>query len=290
MATGQDGFVRNMTRHIALFYPRADRLIVTFDNMKSRDTPGPAYPWGYDLIAREGWSHLGLCMSRRNDWFRHPDVGVFFDELAQGRFFTQFSTVVFYGASMGGYGALTYSGAAPGARVVAFAPQTTLDPNVAAFETRFRSGFVRGDWSDPASDGALAAAQAAQVVVLADPFEAADAAHVARLPQHNLTWLKCPNMGHNPARVLLHMGLLPDVVRNAWDGALTASDFAQTIRPRRSRAQARMLLLRAINQGHSTLALRTIIRLKVSRPDWHFPGIAALAQQTAGGTKVVGMR
>ena len=42
----KDGFVRPMTRHTALFYRRSkDILVVTFDNMKSRDLPGPAYPW-----------------------------------------------------------------------------------------------------------------------------------------------------------------------------------------------------------------------------------------------------
>ena len=120
----KQGFSQVMTRHIGLFYPRGDTLIVGFDNMKSRDMPPPAFPWGYNAIAAQGYSHLGIMMARRNDWFRHKDLDAFFDGLRWQGFFDQFRRVVFFGASMGGYGALSFCSACPFADVVVFAPQT----------------------------------------------------------------------------------------------------------------------------------------------------------------------
>ena len=41
-----------------------------------------------------------------------------------------------------------FAAAAPGARVVAFCPQSTLCPDLVPWETRFANGRERGDWSD----------------------------------------------------------------------------------------------------------------------------------------------
>ena len=101
------GFFRDFDRHSAVHFQRGSTLIVTFDNMKSRDMPVPRYPWAYQFVAKQGHSHLGIMMKRRNDWFRHRQLCDFFDELRDSGFFERFDNVVFYGSSMGGYGAPT---------------------------------------------------------------------------------------------------------------------------------------------------------------------------------------
>ncbi|THH39017.1 hypothetical protein E4Z66_05525 [Aliishimia ponticola] len=273
-AVGAGGFVRIMARHVAMFYPRGGTLVVGFDNMKSRTMPGPAFPWGYDAIRAAGHSHLGVMMARRNDWFRHRDLALFFDDLSARGFFAGFDRVVFYGASMGGFGALSFSAACPGADVFVFAPQTSLDPGRVPFETRYRKGYARGDWQGGSyTDGAVSAKDAGRVTVIADPQLAVDAAHVGRLPADRLIWLRARNFGHNPARLLKHMGILGQVCRAGWDGTLTQARFTALRRAGRAQGQslARHILLEALERGHDQLAEQALAQLAVSHPDWQFP-------------------
>ena len=116
-ALGNDDWCEQLDRHFVALKRRGPRLVVTFDNMTSRDAHGPRNPWGWNIVESLGHSHLGVCMSRRNDWFRHPDLFDLFDRLRDQGFFEQFEDVVFYGSSMGGCGALSFAQAAPGAHL-----------------------------------------------------------------------------------------------------------------------------------------------------------------------------
>jgi pimeloyl-ACP methyl ester carboxylesterase len=276
------GFVKAMTRHTALFYQRSNRtLVVTFDNMKSRETPSPAYPWGYDFLAKQDYSHLGIVMRRRNDWFRHKDLANFFDTLRDDGFFNAFKHVVFYGSSMGGYGALAYASASPGARVVAFSPQTSLDPAHARFETRYRNGFARGDWSGPYLDGAYEARTANSVTVFYDPYERIDCSHVSRLEVNTqLNRMKMPFAGHDTMRRLAMQEILPEICLLALEGKLTAKDFNIMLRAHRGvQAVARKSLNLAIDKGHPKLVMATLSQLEKTKPEWNFPKIKRAAQE-----------
>ncbi|SMO42522.1 hypothetical protein SAMN06265173_102159 [Thalassovita litoralis] len=262
----ETGFYRQMTRHFAVFVPRGRTLVVTFDNMKSREAPAPRYPWGWELMEKLGHSHLVICMTRRNDWFRHADLFDFFDELRDTGFFDQFEDVVFYGSSMGGYGALAYASAAPGARVVAYVPQTSLNPSHTLFETRYRAGFRRGDWQDTRYADALEGARTARdVIVFYDPFHELDRQHVDRLKDVALTRLRCPFMGHRVPRFLLQMGILRGVVTRALDGTLTEQRFVRAIEARKSnRGFVRSLLAQGLERGHPQLAAAALERFERS--------------------------
>ncbi len=284
---GENGFVTVMQRHVALFYQRSDTLVVGFDNMKSREAPSPAYPWAFEFLKKEGFSHLGITMSRRNDWFRHPDLPAFFDRLQNEGFFGRFRRVIFYGSSMGGYGAMAYAGAAPGCQVLAFAPQTSLDPAVVPFETRYRNGFARGTWNGPYVDGVEGARRAGQVVVVVDPYEPIDMAHAARLDPGNLVIARMPWQGHNVARRLTHGGVLRDVVLESFAGDMTEARFSEIMRKvRGSQGYVRAVLLRAILRGHSKLVLQAIDDIGKSRPDWQFPTIRPQARADLEGYRV----
>ncbi len=266
------GFFRQLERHALAFFARSDTLIVTFDNTKSRAARGPHFPWGYNFIRRAGHSHLGVMMSRHNDWFRHAQLWDELTALKDDGFFERFRSVIFYGSSMGGYGALAFAPLAPGCRVVTLMPQTHLDPSVVPFETRFRQGYARGDWSGPFLDGAEGALAAAQVYVFADPYFPPDAKHVYRLPQETTTWLKCTSTGHQSARVLHLMDLLPDLIHKAWAGDLTEEDFIVQWRANRpSRPHVRTVLTAAIERGHLELAKASLNQLSKTQPDWRFP-------------------
>lgn len=268
----RNGFFRQMSRHFAAYVPRGKRLVVTFDNMKSREAPAPRYPWGWNFIKRHGWSHLGVCMTRRNDWFRHPELFDFFDMIREDRIFDHYEDVVFYGSSMGGYGALTYASAIPGARVVAFVPQTTLDRRIAPFETRYRQGFARGDWEDRRYADAVEGAQSAKsVTVFYDPYFAPDARHVARLPRHNLTALKLPFAGHRVPRLMLQMGVVQRASTAAIEGQLTGERFAHLIRKRRQNiGYVRILFDEALKRGHEDLVAAAVERAEADH-GWQMP-------------------
>ena len=254
--------------------------MVTFDNMKSRDAPAPAYPWAFGLVDEAGYSHLGVMMNRRNDWFRQPDLDAYMKRLQGEGFFAGFRRVIFYGSSMGGYGALAFAPLAPGATVVAFVPQTSLDPRVVPFETRYRPGFARGQWAIGGfSDGANGARSAERIVVFADPWHPQDRAHVERLPQDTLVWAQCPWTGHDAARVMKHMGLLKPAVLAAWDGTLTEEGFRSAWRASRgSQKRVRSVLRQAVEKGHPDLVLDRLAHLRKSQPGWQFPLVRREAQ------------
>lgn len=279
-AAGQakaEGFAHPLRRHVALYYERGSTLVVSFDNMKSRDALGQVYPWAYKFVAGLGHSHLGIIMQRRCDWFRQPDLEAYFDRLRDEGFFDQFERVIFYGASMGGYGALSYSAAVPGSDVVVFSPQSSLDQKVVPFETRYRDGFQRGRWKRTRYKDAVDGAKAARrVTVFADPFHTLDAAHAARLVSDNVIWAKCPSSGHNPARLMKFMGCLNEAVTKAFDGTLTEIEFRQIWRAHRdTQALARVILRQGMRSGHLDLVLRTLERLEASQPGWNFRQIEA---------------
>ncbi len=274
------GFTRVLERHTLIHFPRSDTLVVTFDNMKSRDMPAPAYPWGYEFLAKQGYSHLGVMMSRRNDWWRRPDLDACFTELRDDGFFSGFKKVIFYGSSMGGYGALAFAPAAPGCRVVAFSPQTSLDPDIVPFENRYGPGYARGLWDKSGfHDGAEGAKAAGQVIVFADPWQREDAAHVARLQTDNLVWAKCPFFGHDVARLMMFANILTPAITEAFAGTLTEARFCALRREGRgAQSLARSVLQKAIHRGHNKLALDSIEAMRSSRPEWKFPRLRWLAE------------
>ncbi len=281
---GPDGFFHAMDRHFAVHYRRSDMLVVSFDNLNSRDAPIPRYPWGYGFLRELGYSHLALMMTRRNDWFRHGDVDRFFERLRDEGFFAGFRRVVFYGSSMGGYGTLAYCHAAPGADVVAFCPQTTLDRRLVPWEHRYARARQRGDWSSATSDAAVCARSAHRISIFLDPQFEPDARQVARLDPDNLTLYPCRWMGHKVPRYLKHMGLLKPMAAQALAGTLTPERFrAMLCGGRGNRSHARLVLKTALARGHPGLVEAALDSLATTRPDWNFPQLrTALAAQDRG--------
>lgn len=277
---GPGGFARQMTRHCAIYAPRGRTLVVTFDNMKSREAKGARTPWGWDLVQRMGHSHLGICMTRRNDWFRHVDLLDFFDELRDTGFFTGFDEVIFYGSSMGGFGALAFAAAAPGARIVAHVPQTSLRPDLVPFERRYRPGQARGDWDDPRyADGAEGARLARSVTVFYDPLHRLDRQHVARLPQANLMAMRCPFMGHRVPRLLQQLGILRPVVERAFNGTLRQAHFSTLLGRRKTNlGYVRTLLDQGLERGHLRLVASAMDRIE-QRPGVTMPKYRRIVTQ-----------
>ncbi len=253
---GPDGFFREGAEHSFLFVPRGDTLVVTFDNLDiAMEKRADRRPWGFSFIEREGYSMLGV-MADGWTWYRDPWVTAEFDRLAAEGFFARFARVVFYGASMGGYAAAAFSGAAPGADVVAISPQSTLDRRLVPWETRYRTAWGR-DFTGPDGDAAAASRAAARVVLLYDPHEPLDAAHVARFDAPNVVRLRAPLLGHRLGSSLHQMGILAPVILGALDGSLTGPAFYRLLRARTTFPRyQRELFKRALARGRPGLARR----------------------------------
>lgn len=229
-----DGFFHKFGDHAASFVDRgAHQLVVSFDNLS--DAGYPYYdiePWAGKFVHDQGWSHLGIY-ARGPSWYRDARLIAFLEGLRDDGFFRRFERVSLIGTSMGGYAALTFSGLAPGATVVALSPQSTLDRQRVPWETRFVKG-QRQDWTLPYSDAATQLAELGRAYVLYDSFFGPDRQHVLRCPQDRLVHLRAFGFGHKTAVVLRRMGHLKTVMGAAITGELTQAQFHRLIRDRKN--------------------------------------------------------
>lgn len=218
--------------HTALFVRKGKTLIVTFENLDhvfgQNDN---RLPWGFDFVTSMDWSILGL-MAHDWSWYRDADVYAFFDRLKADKFFDEFDNVVFYGASMGGYGACAFSPSCPGASVFAISPQATLDRDLCSWETRYQKAWTR-DFDGPYGFAPDQVDEAQNVFILYDPLEPLDAMHASLFRGDNVTKLKCRFQGHRIASGLIQMKLLKKVVAGCVDGTLTKAQFYTLLRARR---------------------------------------------------------
>ncbi|ATG36266.1 Glycosyl transferase family 2 [Phaeobacter piscinae] len=256
-AAQRAGFFWESDENALFFEPFGKRLVVTFDNIHVvQQKEGQRWPWGYKLLSQTlGCSVLGVIGSKRN-WFRSPFVHDSFDHLRDSGFFDQFDEVLFYGASMGAYGALTYSQCAPGAKVLAIAPQTTLDRRILPDDDRW-GWTARLDWDDRYADAAEATHLADDTVVLYDPYFDPDVQQVNRLKGDNIRKLRMPFFGHQLPQALVNMGILEPILSEIFEDRLTAQRFYQLLRARRDLPRFQHdLLMKAEEKNHPKLAIQ----------------------------------
>ncbi|UWQ16495.1 phosphoadenosine phosphosulfate reductase [Jannaschia sp. M317] len=227
----QEAWSRDLGQaHVAQFRPGNETLIVEFE---SRDTVAarPEHlPWSVRQARSEGWATLTLMADGRT-WYRAPEVIDFFDEMTDEGLFDDYDRVIFLGTGVAGYGAATYSLAAPGATVVLIAPYATRDPALVPWETRFHRdrALSFGPRYGYAPD-ALDAAQ--QVYLLSDPTETPDAMHASLFRGPHITQLPARHGGARLRERLEAMDLLLPVVQAAAETDLTTLGWAKLWRAR----------------------------------------------------------
>ncbi len=229
----KQGWFHKLGDHSASFVERSDeQLVVSFDNLSQAGNDAFARePWAQKFCADRDCSHLGIY-AQTATWFRDATLIDHLTRLRRQGFFKDFKKVAFVGTSMGAFGALSFASLAPGANVVAFSPQTTLDPAMVPWEDRFGKGRV-ADWSLPFSDAARATSKAGKVYLIYDPFHLGDRLHIERLKGDNLVHLKGFGIGHKSALVLNRMDMLKPVMEAGIDGTLNPADFYRSLRARK---------------------------------------------------------
>ncbi|MEL6570272.1 MAG: phosphoadenosine phosphosulfate reductase [Pseudomonadota bacterium] len=218
--------------HTASFIEGGPKLLVTFESATSIvSKTQAAQPVGFEHIAEDGWSHLGI-FAQKDGWFRDPKVFGYFDRLIDDGFFENFDEVLFFGADGGGYAACAYSVAAPGARVLAIRPQATLDPRVTGFDHRFKAA-RRQSFTGRYGYAPEMIDAAEQVSIIFDPLQRLDAVHAALFTKPHTQSFRCAAMGQRLDKSLDALGISAPLRRHAMDGTLNALSFAKLIRARR---------------------------------------------------------
>lgn len=110
---------------------------------------------------------------RADDWYRGRDLLEWFAGPVYRGILGDYGAHSFYGVSMGGYGACAFCAPAPGVTVVAFVPQSTLDPAKVPWERRYVQGMAQ-DWTGPWADAQESIGTASRAVVVYDPFDGTD--------------------------------------------------------------------------------------------------------------------
>ncbi|HKL44624.1 MAG TPA: glycosyltransferase family 92 protein [Roseovarius sp.] len=253
----REGFYTRLKHHAVACIRRDDaRLVVTFDNLSNVNDLSPERePWAYKFLRSNDCSHLSI-MARRKDWYRDPQLIDYLEKLSADGFFRQFGKVFMTGTSMGGFAALAFASLAPGATIISFSPQTTLDESLVPWEERFLIG-RRRDWSLPHSDCAFEIDDIEKAFVFYDPFFEPDRRHVERLEGDTVILLKTWFAGHFSPVFLRRANLLKPVMQHALDGTLTPAVFYTLFRERRLLPWYRKSLeTNLAERGHAALARR----------------------------------
>lgn len=222
-------------QHSAFFSDLGTVLLVSFETMAGvRGAGGAQMPLGYQIAAPRGWSSLTI-VAQAETWFRDPAVYGYFDRLIDDAFFEDFDRVVFYGAGMGGYGAAAFSVAAPGATVLALAPQATLDTGAAEWDRRFlaarRLDFTsRFGYAPDMTEGCD------KVFIVYDPIQQVDAVHAAMFRGPQVHRLRARHIGRDPQAELARINVLRPLIDAACAGTLDAHRFFSLWRARRGNA------------------------------------------------------
>lgn len=233
-------------RHSALFVEDGPTLLVTFEMARPLRSSADQLPLGTLLAEESGWSHLAL-LSEANDWFRDPKVYGYFDRLVDDGFFEEFDRIVFYGAGPCGYAAAAFSVAAPGATVIALAPQATLDPRVTEWDPRFAK-HRRLSFTDRYGYAPDMLEAADHAYVLYDPLSDLDAMHAALFTRPNVSKLRCRYLDGSIESDLIKMGVLGDLIDAACEGKLEEQVFHRLFRARRDNPLYLRRLLARLDQ------------------------------------------
>lgn len=263
-----EGFHERLGAEHAAFCARAgSTLLVSFENAQdiAAETFDDDMPHYYDMAKDRGWSYLGI-VSNGQTFFRAPEVFAFFDRLTDDGFFDKFDFVLFTGVGIGAYAACAYSVAAPGARVLAFNPVATVDPDFAGWDTRFRD-HRRRDFTSRYGYAPEMLEAAMDAYIVYDPVSTADAMHAAQFSAPCVTRLKCRHMGASTISILRELDIEGDLLERAATGHLTPLSFAELLRSRRDNAVYLISLLKAAQRRGGSALIEMLCRNTVARVD-----------------------
>jgi len=163
------------------YTPRSSELLICFDNLSLVDSGFPRAPWLSKYGASLGCSILGV-QAYTKDWYRTTNVHEMLEGLRSLGFYEEFDKIVVTGGSMGAFAALCFAPLIPGAVVLAFSPQSTLNTDLVPQERRFAPARRNLDWvTPPYHDANANLNKISKALVIYDPYLPEDKAQCSRL-------------------------------------------------------------------------------------------------------------
>jgi hypothetical protein len=191
----------------ALLFARGGRTLnITFEFWKPEKTGFVAASGGsLRYFEERGWSHLDVSTSQ-NDWFLNEDTPALMQAI--GAAAGAYQITICFGSSMGGYGALLYSGAARASRIITTSPQYSIDPAKVPFDRRWRNDASRADFRF--DDLKRFAQRDAEALLLYDPCDELDSRHISLLTGDFPAWRAVPMWmsGHPASKVFIEAGTM----------------------------------------------------------------------------------
>ncbi|MFG1481147.1 hypothetical protein V5F53_21235 [Xanthobacter sp. V4C-4] len=176
-----------------------------------------------------------LFTARWNHWWQTPEMDEAIRLLEEQGIFERYRTIVTYGMSMGGYGALMYSNRLHAKRVIAVAPQYSLDAKRVPGERRW--GEDRKQYRNHYDDMSEGLIPSGQVTVLYDPLYKADRVHAGLIAGHRpVDHVMVPFAVHRVGRMLEDMGILSSVIDRSLRTGLDPVTFRSEVRAHRRAA------------------------------------------------------
>ncbi|MBD8555641.1 hypothetical protein IFT84_14110 [Rhizobium sp. CFBP 8762] len=218
--------------------PASKTLVITFSPAIERGETSTKIGFGERFLSNLGYDTI-CFISNDNHWWQVPSMREAVDLAAS--LSKQYTNVVTYGVSMGGYGALLYSKQFGAQTVIAAVPQFTIDPDKEPYEQRWAHFARRLTFlSDNLTDGLL---DGSNVYLLYDPLFKPDTRHVSLIDKdRRFNRIPASFATHSVTRYLARLKILSPLVQDILKGDADVPGFIRTLRSLR-RHDPELLLL-----------------------------------------------
>ena len=205
-------------------------IVVTFSNMGIATTLEQSNslnysPWGFEVVKNFGYNVISFSCFETDNWYRSASFLNHVDAIRH--FLEKFPARIGYGGSMGGFGVGSFSKALKFDRVLLFNPISSLNFNLAPWETRYKEAKSL-NWNGEYADGADFDCDG---YIVFDPLFSLDRNHAKRYK--NLVALKIPGVGHAMPKHLSKLGLLKQLFQDFLKDDVDVSIFHRHAKKRK---------------------------------------------------------
>ncbi len=207
------------------------RAVITFDHWRDASERKSPVPYAAGFLAKRDIAHINI-FAHWNHWFQVEDMAAALEKVRE--LTVDSAERIVYGSSMGGFGAMQFGDALQASKVIAFAPQYSMDPEKAPFETRYVGDVDRivANWRMRRPEGTVngafihdtvdAVRLPEQTYVIYDPGLSADAAHVELISRrHKIFSVHVHRSNHWPDKGLRRAGLLGKVIEDILENRMS---------------------------------------------------------------------
>lgn len=244
----------------------SDRLLVTFDAL-SEHNHLREHITGTNLAISCCADHLHIGTTLEN-WYQSPETEIALGQLQD--FIKNYTDIITYGFSQGAYAALLMSGPLSATKVVAFAPQFSIDPRKVPFEQRFNKYYLNNNFCF--DDMNKYVSKTADKYIIFDPRDEYDRQHFnmfKALP--NIKPWPIPFASHFIGEFLRECGLVRQIAKDLISSPGRIPSYRIAIRENRRRSTRYLIALSLAmsRRGKQEEALELVNRayqLDQSRP------------------------